>query len=103
MANGAFISKDEAAEMVNRFKNNTTTVVNTPYGFWYDRSMVDQLFEDNPTATGIRVYTGLDSNNHMKTIIVAVDSHGNNLFGGGTNPCLDQGVCCPPDCGNHQL
>lgn len=103
MANGAFISKDEAAAMVDRFKNNTTDVVNTPHGFWYDRTMIDQLYENNPTATGVRVYAGLDENNEMKTVLVAVDSDGNNLYGGGGSPCLDQGVCCPPDCGNDDL
>lgn len=102
MANGAFISLSDAQDLVDRFKTNTTTIVNTPHGFWYDSDMINTLLTSHENAAGVRVYVGLTEENAVTTVLVAVDSSGNNLVS-GENPCLDTGTPCPPDCGNNAL
>lgn len=99
---GGFISREEAHTMIERFQNNESVVVNTPYGFLYDYSLIQQLIEQNPGASGVRVYAGLDEDNKLQTVLVATDAEGNNMFGGAL-PCLDQGECCPPDCSTNPV
>lgn len=102
MSHGNFITKEEAKACVARFKTTTADAVNTPIGFWYDKTLIDDLVNQNEGATGIRVYIGMTESQDLCTILVAVDSEGNNLYY-GSDPCLDNGTPCPDKCGSNPL
>lgn len=102
MANGSFITREAAKAMVDRYTANTTTIVTSPYAFNYDYELIQELINQNDGATGVRVFLGLDENMEAKTILVATDADGNNLFNGSA-PCLDTGAPCPDMCGDNPL
>lgn len=108
LAASHYITLSQAQDMTARFRNSGTTVLKDEYAnidilansetFSIDAF---QSFFSNPDCKGIRVYTGMDTDLKVHSILVGVDINGEDILppvDDSEIKILEEGKRCPPYC-----
>lgn len=99
----------DASAMTARFRSSKSSVLNPGYSTSLCNSETFNLADVNsmlaiPGAAGLRAYYGMDENDIIHLVLVAVDEDGNDLVPSsntslnGDPLILEQGIRCPPTC-----
>jgi hypothetical protein len=98
-----FISLADAVKMTKDYQQRRTNLTNPslpentlPICETFESDHVSKLLQKTG-CTGIRAYLGLDNNDQVKLVLVAVDEDDNDLYQ-GTDALLDKAARCPSIC-----
>jgi len=114
-----FISVEKAKKLKKLFKEKKAQLINPeiqatdviPDSETFDRAAIDRLLA-LPGCVGIRIYSGLDEEDKLHSILVGVDENGNDLIIPDTTTStltattlteegglvVEDAVRCPPNC-----
>tara|TARA_R110000868_G_scaffold264301_2_gene522881 strand:+ start:613 stop:918 length:306 start_codon:yes stop_codon:yes gene_type:complete len=91
------ITETEAVSLTTEYRNNHE---GKRRAFKIDKSEINQIFSDHPTAVGIRSYLGQENNSGpLRLIMVATDSNGNDIL----DVFYDHVKPCPSDCDTNSI
>ena len=112
------ISIQQAIDMTTMFRARKGQILNPAFSKvlsiseTFNRDIFDDLLAQ-PGAAGIRIYYGMDSTMAIHSILVAVDSTGNDILSATSNSTTttttdseiigEQGRLCPPYCVSSPL
>jgi len=107
-ADSHYITLSQAKEMTARFRSNSTTVLKDDYATIdiianSETFSIDafQSFISNPDCKGIRIYSGMDTDLKVHSILVGVDVNGEDILPPVDDDeikILEEGKRCPPYC-----
>lgn len=86
------ITRQEAIDLTTDYRSAFGE--NAKRAFKIDKAEIDQVFEDNPIAEGVRVYMGGSSADEFRLVMVATDAEGNDIL----DSFYDHMSPCPSDC-----
>lgn len=89
MANGEFISLDEASKMTSAYRRESGK--GDIHSHLYDSALVKQIVDK---SEGLRIYHGIEDGKRV-LVLVGTDKEGNDLTDG---LILERGLPCPPIC-----
>jgi len=93
------ITRQEAIDYTTAWRNDNDLSIKA---FKMDKAEMEQIFEDNPTATGVRSYLAIKEDSgekEYKLVMVATDSEGNDIL----DSFYDHTVACPPTCDSESV
>ena len=110
MAGSHFIPLHYAIQLTSRLRNKRELVLDIffkgqdiiPTSETFNRTDIDKLLAQEGAA-GIRIYYGMDTENRINAVLVAVNENNQDLipmtaFGGMGGPILQEGQRCPVIC-----
>jgi len=104
----SYISKQEAINLVKRFREHRPVMLNSNYGSatlpfceTFDAAQVQKVIDNG--AASIRLYAAMNSRNEMVTVIVGVDAAGKEIVPASAETVeegylIEMGRRCPDDC-----
>ena len=92
MANGEYISKENAKQLIDRYKGTYGESIKR--AFLYDNDLVEGVLNGD-NCEGLRIYMGLNEDEEQCVVLVGTDSEGDDLT---NNLILEIGKPCPPFC-----
>jgi hypothetical protein len=106
--NDHFISLQTAVDMTSLYQTNRETILAKPYqnrdilaiNETFHRDAIDTLLA-TPDCKGIRIYPGMDEDERVHFILVAVDKDNEDILPSATNEVpviVEVAQRCPPTC-----
>jgi len=88
------ITLADAVIITKAFRDSVATNPNAIIAEYFGCDTIKNILAQ-PGCVGIRIYNGLDTSNVQTSVIVGVDTYGNDLFNG---ILADRSLKCPINC-----